>query len=137
MTATPPMVLRPKVAWILETHAHADHLAAVPHLQQHPGDAVAIGRHSARVHEAFGPARALCHAHTRPCAGLLGLCHRRRRIRRRHAVAAFAEMRNARNATLGMPVLTLPAIQVNMRAGHFPPPEDNGTRYPEIPLNVL
>jgi hypothetical protein len=36
-----------------------------------------------------------------------------------------------------MPTLLLPAIQVNARAGHLPPPEDNGTRYLKIPLNVL
>ena len=46
-------------------------------------------------------------------------------------------MRTARDATLDMPVLILPAIQVNMRAGHFPTPEANGTRYLKIPLNIL
>ncbi|HLS97767.1 MAG: MBL fold metallo-hydrolase [Porticoccaceae bacterium] len=51
--------------------------------------------------------------------------------------AAFVAMRNARDATLGMPTLILPSVQVNMRAGHLPPAEDNGTRYLKIPLNVL
>ena len=46
-------------------------------------------------------------------------------------------MRNARDATLGMPRLILPSIQVNMRAGALPPPEDNGTRYLKIPLDAL
>ncbi len=36
-----------------------------------------------------------------------------------------------------MPVLLLPAVQVNVRAGELPPPEDNGTRYLKIPLDVL
>lgn len=46
-------------------------------------------------------------------------------------------MRTARDATLYMPVLILPAIQVNMRAGHFPPAEANETRCLKIPLNKL
>lgn len=50
---------------------------------------------------------------------------------------AFVAMRTARDRTLAMPVLILPAVQVNMRAGHLPPPEDNGIRYLKIPLNVL
>ena len=50
---------------------------------------------------------------------------------------AFVTMRQARDATLDMPVLILPSVQVNMRAGHLPEPEDNGTRYLKIPLNVL
>ena len=51
--------------------------------------------------------------------------------------AAFVAMREARDATLEMPMLILPAVQVNMRAGHFPPPEDNGTRYLKIPIDAL
>ncbi|WP_119166246.1 MBL fold metallo-hydrolase [Algihabitans albus] len=51
--------------------------------------------------------------------------------------ADFVEMRSARDATLGMPRLILPSIQVNMRAGALPPPEDNGTRYLKIPLDAL
>ena len=50
---------------------------------------------------------------------------------------AFVAMREARDATLGMPRLILPSIQVNMRAGHLPEPEDNGTRYLKLPLNRL
>jgi hypothetical protein len=46
-------------------------------------------------------------------------------------------MRSARDATLGMPLLILPSVQVNMRAGQLPPAEDNGTRYLKIPLDVL
>lgn len=49
----------------------------------------------------------------------------------------FVEMREARDATLDMPRLILPSLQVNMRAGHTPPAEDNGTVYLKIPLNVL
>jgi len=51
--------------------------------------------------------------------------------------AEFVAMRTARDRTLEMPVLMLPSVQVNVRAGHLPPPDDNGTRYLKIPLNVL
>lgn len=49
----------------------------------------------------------------------------------------FVVMRDARDATLSMPTLILPSIQVNMRGGHLPEPESNGTRYLKIPLNAL
>ncbi|MBH2033237.1 MAG: MBL fold metallo-hydrolase [Pseudomonadales bacterium] len=51
--------------------------------------------------------------------------------------ADFVAMRSARDATLGMPTLILPSVQVNMRAGQLPPAEENGTRYLKIPLDVL
>lgn len=50
---------------------------------------------------------------------------------------AFVAMREARDATLDMPVLMLPSVQVNMRSGHLPEPEANGIRYLKIPLNTL
>jgi glyoxylase-like metal-dependent hydrolase (beta-lactamase superfamily II) len=49
----------------------------------------------------------------------------------------FVAMRSARDATLGMPTLILPSVQVNMRAGQLPKPEGNGTSYIKIPLNAL
>ncbi|EKZ97911.1 metallo-beta-lactamase family protein [Cupriavidus sp. HMR-1] len=49
----------------------------------------------------------------------------------------FVAMRQARDATLSMPTLILPSVQVNMRAGEMPPPEANGTRYLKIPINAL
>lgn len=49
----------------------------------------------------------------------------------------FVALRNARDATLEMPTLILPSIQVNIRAGQLPPAEDNGVAYLRIPLNVL
>ncbi|WP_374318229.1 MBL fold metallo-hydrolase [Aquabacterium sp.] len=51
--------------------------------------------------------------------------------------AGFVSMRQARDATLDMPVLLLPAVQINIRAGQFPPPEPNGASYLKIPLNQL
>ncbi|MBZ9569246.1 MBL fold metallo-hydrolase [Modicisalibacter tunisiensis] len=48
---------------------------------------------------------------------------------------AFVKMRTERDATLGMPRLILPSVQVNMRAGHFPPAEDNGQIYLKVPID--
>jgi glyoxylase-like metal-dependent hydrolase (beta-lactamase superfamily II) len=49
----------------------------------------------------------------------------------------FVAMRQARDATLEMPVLIFPSVQINMRAGSLPPAEDNGVHYIKIPLNAL
>jgi glyoxylase-like metal-dependent hydrolase (beta-lactamase superfamily II) len=51
--------------------------------------------------------------------------------------AEFVALRQARDSTLEMPALILPAVQLNIRAGEFPPPEDNGVRYLKIPLDTL
>lgn len=49
----------------------------------------------------------------------------------------FVAMREARDATLDMPRLILPSVQVNMRAGHLPPPDENGITYLKIPVNAV
>jgi len=49
---------------------------------------------------------------------------------------AFCEMRNTKDATLSMPKLIWPSVQVNMRAGHLPPEEENGVRYIKTPINL-
>jgi hypothetical protein len=49
----------------------------------------------------------------------------------------FVAMRTARDATLSMPALILPAVQVNMRAGQMPPAEANGIRYLKIPIDTF
>lgn len=51
--------------------------------------------------------------------------------------AQFVKMRTERDATLDMPKLILPSVQVNMRAGEMPPAESNGMRYMKIPINAL
>ncbi|MGI9150623.1 MAG: MBL fold metallo-hydrolase, partial [Limnohabitans sp.] len=51
--------------------------------------------------------------------------------------ATFIQLRTARDKTLAMPVLILPSVQINIRAGELPPPEDNGVAYLKIPLNAL
>jgi glyoxylase-like metal-dependent hydrolase (beta-lactamase superfamily II) len=50
---------------------------------------------------------------------------------------AFVAMREARDATLAMPRLIIPSLQVNMRAGHMPEAEENGTAYLKVPINGL
>lgn len=50
---------------------------------------------------------------------------------------SFVEMRSARDKTLDMPVLILPSVQINMRAGELPPKEDNGVSYLKLPVNTL
>ncbi|TDV34762.1 glyoxylase-like metal-dependent hydrolase (beta-lactamase superfamily II) [Paraburkholderia caballeronis] len=224
------------VDWLLETHAHADHLSAAPYLKAQVGGRIAIGEHIRTVQRVFsdvfnlgrevaadgtqfdhlfadgdtfavGPlaARALhvpghtpadlayqigdavfvgdtlfmpdvgsarCDfpggdAHTlyRSARRLLDLpphtrlfmCHdyppdareprfettvaaqRRDNIHLHDGVSedAFVAMRSARDRTLDMPTLILPSIQVNIRAGRMPEPEDNGVRYLKIPLNAL
>jgi glyoxylase-like metal-dependent hydrolase (beta-lactamase superfamily II) len=49
----------------------------------------------------------------------------------------FIAMRTKRDATLAMPKLILPSVQINMRAGDMPAPEDNGIRYMKVPINAL
>ena len=51
--------------------------------------------------------------------------------------ADFVAMRDARDATLAMPRLIIPSLQINMRAGQMPEPEDNGISYLKVPLNGL
>ena len=58
-------------------------------------------------------------------------------VREGRAEDEFVAMRTARDKTLGMPRLILPSVQVNMRAGQMPPPEDNGVRYLKIPVDTL
>ena len=64
---------------------------------------------------------------------------RERNIHVRNGISEeeFVAMRHARDATLGMPTLILPSVQVNMRAGQLPEPESNGKRYIKIPLNAV
>jgi glyoxylase-like metal-dependent hydrolase (beta-lactamase superfamily II) len=51
--------------------------------------------------------------------------------------ADFVKMRTERDATLGMPKLIIPSLQVNMRAGHMPPADDDGTVFLKVPVNRL
>ena len=51
--------------------------------------------------------------------------------------AAFVALRTKRDATLPAPVLLLPSVQVNIRAGNLPPPEANGVNYLKIPVRMI
>jgi glyoxylase-like metal-dependent hydrolase (beta-lactamase superfamily II) len=225
-----------KVEWILETHAHADHLTAAPYLKAQLGGKTAIGDHITAVQGVFkgifnlessfkqdgsqfghlfkdgegiqvgaisghiiyvpghtpacvayqfgdavfvgdtlfmpdvgtarcdfpgGDAKTL-YVSTRkilslPSSTRLFMCHdyppNGRQVKFETTVAdqrannihikdgisetEFVDMRTKRDATLEMPVLILPAVQINIRAGELPPKEDNGIAYAKIPLNVL
>lgn len=224
------------LVWILETHAHADHLSSAKYLQQHLGGKIAIGAHIGLVQGTFKKlfnleenfavdgsqfdvlfdenqifhigqlqAKALCvPGHTpadmayqiadavfvgdtmfAPDTGTarcdfpggdaqqlyrsiqkilalppetrLYLCHdyppdgrqplsmttvaaqRAGNIHVHDGIseAEFVAMRKSRDATLAVPILILPAVQVNIRAGNFPPAESNGTSYLKIPVNIL
>jgi glyoxylase-like metal-dependent hydrolase (beta-lactamase superfamily II) len=226
-----------RVEWILETHAHADHLSAAPYLQEKLGGKIAIGGEIVQVQGVFGTifnegpdlardgsqfdhlfgdgdsfrignlaavavhvpghtpadmayvigdaafvgdtlfmpdygtaradfpggsARTLYRSIRRlmalPPATRVFLCHdykapgreqfafettigaeRTANVHVHDGVTEddFVTMREARDKTLGMPRLILPSIQVNIRAGHLPPPEANGTSYLKLPLNRL
>jgi len=226
-----------EVDWILETHAHADHLSAAPYLKDTFGGKTAIGEHIKEVQSIFKSvfnveqsfptdgsqfdhlfkdgdrfqigelsARVMhVPGHTPACvAYIIGdvafvgdtlfmpdygtarcdfpggdactlyrsiqkllslppetrlfMCHdykapgrdnfawettvaeeRTHNIHAHEGVSedAFAEMRNRRDSALEMPNLLLPSVQVNMRAGHFPPAEDNGVTYLKIPVNAI
>ncbi|WP_371347460.1 MBL fold metallo-hydrolase [Ancylobacter sp. IITR112] len=225
------------VDWLLETHAHADHLSAAPYIQRELGGKLAIGREIITVQNVFGKifnfgtefardgsefdrlfedgdtfsvgsipatvlhvpghtpadlayvigdvvftgdtlfmpdfgtaradfpggdARQLYHSIRRllalPDETRLFLCHdykapgrdsyawettvgaeRAGNIHARDGVDedAFVDMRTKRDATLAMPKLILPSVQVNMRAGNLPEPEENGRRYLKLPLDTL
>ena len=223
------------VQWLLETHAHADHLSAAPYLQEKLGGKIAIGEHIVTVQDLFGKlfnagtdfqrdgsdfdrlfadgdtfkigdldvtimhvpghtpadiayvigdavfvgdtmfmpdygtaradfpggdARKLYQSMRRllslPDTTRLFMCHdylpagrteyvwettvaeqRKNNIHAHDGVTEdeFVKMRTERDKTLDMPRLILPSVQVNMRAGHLPPEEDNGVRYLKVPLN--
>jgi len=159
------------VEWILETHAHADHISAAQYLKKHLGGKTAIGNQITQIQKVFkeifkcdfpgGDARTL-YASTRrilslPSETRLFMCHdyppterpiafettvAEQRAKNIHvhdgiAEAQFVEIRAKRDATLEMPVLIMPAVQINIRAGELPPKETNGVSYVKIPLNAL
>jgi len=224
------------VDWILETHAHADHLSAARHLQEQVGGRIAIGEHIREVQATFkkfynlergflpdgsqfdhlfadgetfmigeveatallvpghtpadmaylvdggvfvgdtlfmpdlgsaradfpgGDARTLYRSMRRlldlPAETRMYVCHdypppgrelrwqttvaqqRAHNIHVRDGIGEddFVRMRQARDATLDVPTLILPSIQVNVRAGQLPPVEDNGVAYLRIPVNAF
>jgi len=226
-----------KAKWLIETHAHADHISAAPYLQEKLGGKLAIGADIVRVQEVFGklfnagtdferdgsqfdhlfkdgetfglgeiegialhvpghtPAdmafvigdatfvgdtifmpdfgtaradfpggdasqlyRSIRRLLSLPDETRLFLCHdykapgredyawettvgqqRRENVHVKDGVteAEFVEMRTGRDKTLAMPNLIMPSVQVNIRGGHLPDPEDNGVSYIKIPVNAV
>lgn len=117
------------VEWILETHVHADHLSAAPYLHDRLGGRTGIGKKIIDVQEIFGKA---FNAGT-------GLARDGSQFDRLFEEGMteedFVKLRTERDATLDMPGLILPSVQVNMRAGNMPPADDNGQVYLKIPVN--
>ncbi|GAB3626066.1 beta-lactamase [Pandoraea terrae] len=108
------------------------------------GDAHTLYRSIRRLLELPGDTRLfMCHDYppaSREAAWVTTVAEQRRANIHVHDgidESAFVAMRKARDATLDMPMLILPAVQVNIRAGAMPPPEANGTRYLKIPVNAL
>jgi glyoxylase-like metal-dependent hydrolase (beta-lactamase superfamily II) len=108
------------------------------------GDARTLYRSIARVLSLPSDTRLyLCHDYQpggRPVAYASTVADQRRaNVHVRDGVTEddFVAMRTTRDATLDMPVLMLPSVQVNMRAGRLPDPEDNGVRYLKIPLDAV
>nr|WP_155820531.1 MBL fold metallo-hydrolase [Komagataeibacter europaeus] len=86
----------------------------------------------------------LCHDYKAPGRGNFAwettiAAERRNNIHAHEGVDenTFVAMRTARDATLSLPNLIMPSVQINMRGGHMPEPESNGTRYIKIPINTL
>jgi ribonuclease BN (tRNA processing enzyme) len=122
---------RLQVDWILETHAHADHLSGAP-------PAAALWRahfyRSMRRLLALPPSTRLSMCHDYPPDGpapqweTTVAAQRASNVHVRDGITedAFVAMRTARDATLEVSTLMLPSVQVNVRAGQLPPADENG-----------
>lgn len=107
------------------------------------GDARALYRSIQRLFGLPGETRLfLCHDYKTPgrdefCCETTVAEQRASNVHVREGIAedSFVAMRTARDATLNMPALILPAVQVNMRAGQLPPAESNGICYLKIPID--
>ncbi len=110
-----------------------------------PGGDAQILYRSIRRLLALPPETSLYMCHDYPRGGRAPQCRTTVAEERAHNIhvhdgvseADFVALRSARDATLEMPRLILPAIQVNIRAGELPPKDDNGVSYLRIPLNAL
>lgn len=108
------------------------------------GDAHALYRSIHRLYELPADTRVfLCHDYAPPDRAPEHV-HRLREQRAENVHIhdgveedAFVEMRETRDATLEMPNLIIPSVQINIRAGEFPAPEDNGVVYLKVPIDTL
>src|SRR5690349_11229233 len=138
-----------RVRWILETHAHADHLSAAAWLKERTGAPTAIGAGIVQVQDTFRRKLGLDEDEPHLDAGAFDrllhdgaevpLAEQRacnRHIREGVEEADFVAMRRQRDAGLPPPRLLWPALQVNIRGGRLPPAEANGQRYLKLPLQL-
>lgn len=124
------------VAWLLETHAHADHLSAAPYLKAQLGGQMGIGRHICDVQAVF---KKLFNAQDMNTEG--AEFDHLFEDGEQFQIGALAPETQLHLCHDYPPAGRAPAwvttVQVNVRAGQLPPPEDNGVRYLKIPINVL
>jgi glyoxylase-like metal-dependent hydrolase (beta-lactamase superfamily II) len=99
-----------QVKWILETHAHADHLSGAQLLQQRVGGQIAIGEHIRTVQATF---------------------------KKLYNLERSFLPDGSQFDHLFKDGHTLPSLQVNVRGGRLPPADDNGVSYLRIPVNAL
>ena len=133
-----------ELVWLIETHVHADHLSAAPYIQEKLGGKLGIGSHITTVQNVFGKVFNAGTEFARDGSQFDhlfedGETYQIGALTVHDGISEdeFVAMREARDATLEMPVLILPSLQVNMRAGHFPPAEDNDIVYLKVPVNAL
>ena len=153
-----------QVQWILETHAHADHLSGAQHIRHHLGGQIAIGVHIREVQKMFRSIFHFEHAFVPDGSQFDHLLTDGEQFQLGkltvtalhvpgHTPADMAyhvqdavftgdtlfmpDVGTARDATLDMPTLILPAVQVNVRAGKLPPAADDGRTYMQTPINAF
>jgi len=147
------------VKWILETHAHADHLTAADHLRKHTGAPVATGALVTGIQKRFAatlyrsirrilelpPQTRVFTCHAYPAEGRTASLWETTvedqaahniHIHRGIDEATFVVQRQARDKTLPPPGLIWPALQVNIRAGALPPATAGGRVYFRIPIHI-
>jgi glyoxylase-like metal-dependent hydrolase (beta-lactamase superfamily II) len=124
------------VDWLLETHAHADHLSAAPYLQQRLGGRIAIGNHIRQVQTVFKKAFNLPDMDTD--GRDFDYLFNDEKVFQIGALDVRALHTPGHTpACVTLPVLLLPSVQVNVRAGKLPPMERNGVSYLKIPVKLL
>jgi glyoxylase-like metal-dependent hydrolase (beta-lactamase superfamily II) len=108
------------------------------------GDAHVLYQSSRRLFQLPDDTRVfLCHDYEPQAPGPRHVCtlgeQKRFNVHVREGISEeeFVRLRTARDATLDMPTLIIPSIQVNIRAGQFPPPEANGVSYLKVPIDLL
>src|SRR3569623_169326 len=128
-----------KLTAIFDTHPHADHFSAAQYLKKITGAPTAIGEHVIDVQRLW---KGIYNFHDLATAGPQWESTVSQQKALNPHVAGMSEadyiaLREGRDRTLPMPKLILHALQVNIRGGRLPEPEDNSSRYLKIPLDAF